>query len=844
MKKLFANSSDWFIHTIAHFINFIFIFYLILKFAIMGVQIFFKKLTKTISVATRNKPRIIVYVSILLALAFLSVPIATIHINNPENFMETGMAATSVPINSPNQSCSGNWTQFQGNSYHNGLSNCYGPTNNSIIWQYNLGGSEDTILEYNHQLIITEPNQEYGYYYSFSPSFGTKVWTGSTALTSSSDPTSVGSFYPAISSGKIMLQNFCIGCFFSEGPWLTLDNAQNGSFINVSSINAAPACNKNYGYGLIAASNNYFYFACDGGSNLSLYKNNLSTLTYTNLPWAIDTIPTIENNSVILGFSNSSYIDVLNGSSLNLEWNLKLNSPLISSPSYYHNVIYLNTINGTIYAISNKGSIIWQDNFAGTNFLNTPAICNSYLFTTSGNYLYSIDRNNGTVNWKKAFNENLTVSPIISKNHLVYFGGSGGTIFAVEATDGNVLWSYDTNYSIYTEPILYNKFLYVANSNGTIFAIGNAYRVSFSRYSLKDGSYWWVNFENGKNYSTNKLYMNIFLPNGTYQYIFGTNRTRMISETFINYLNISGVKENRSLIFKEGYQVTFTENGLPSAYNWEVNLSNGMGKSVSAGTNISFCLPNGTLSYTISSNNNYYTSNPSGGTITVNAKNVTDSVQFGHTIEVIIVITVIFAVFILGSILSLLFGSDYFDIAFAIAGALAGASLYVLHSSTVFTSPIYVVIMLAIILVISIILVRYVYALSVPLNILLLLVLYHISTGTSITLGNTLGWMILVQVLGNYSILMIFPYIAIIIKTLYTYSIDDLEIEEGLFAMAMHILTESNLLIFSIWFLIISSVWPTSDFEYLFPLYVVNILVLIPLHKKFSKGFDVHFIGD
>ena len=50
-----------------------------------------------------------------------------------------------------------------------------------------------------------------------------------------------------------------------------------------------------------------------------------------------------------------------------------------------------------------------------------------------------------------------------------------------------------------------------------------------------------------------------------------------------------------------------------------VNLSNGMGKDASSGSNIIFCLPNGTYYYKVSSGDNLYSANPSSGTIHVDA---------------------------------------------------------------------------------------------------------------------------------------------------------------------------------------------------------------------------------
>ena len=798
------------------------------------------RLHKIFNLSQKRKHVLIIFLALILSISFLSMAMESSHAVNIQGTLGSDSELPSFASNVAVSHNNSEWSQFQGSSFHNGFSQSTGPSNDSLIWKYNLGGGSDTILEYDNNLIVTEPDQEYGYYYDLSTSSGSLKWTGYTAHTMYNNPTSVGSYYPAISSGKIMLQDFCIGCFFSEGPWLTLDNSSSGNNINVSSIGGSMIFNRDYGYGLIAACNSSFYYSFNGNTNISMFRNDLIRPIYRNMPWALDTIPTLEHGLVILGFSNSSYLDALNSSNLTLEWKVKLNSPVVASASYFDGTIYAATSNGTLYAINNDGNILWQYTLPNGHFTNTPAVCKTYVYIPYGNTLYSINRYNGTLIWKKSLSEDITVSPVISSNHRLYLAGNNGLVYAL-GTNGNTIWSYSTGSAICTEPILYNGTLYLTDSNGTVMALGNAYGISFNRYELKYGSYWWVSFKNGLNYSSNQRILDIFLPNGTYEFTYGTNRTAMLASRYLNYLNVSGEHMNYSINFEEGFKIIFSENNLPGGYVWMVNLSNGMGKDASSGSNIIFCLPNGTYYYKISSGDNLYSANPSSGTIHVYAGNISESTHFGHTIEVVIIITVIFALFIGGSLISLLLGSDYFDVAFAIAGGLAGATLYLLHSSAVFDSTPSVVLLLAFILLFSLVLVKYVYALSLPLNILLLLVLYHISTGTAITFGNTLGWMFLYPVLGNYAYFMIIPIGAFTIMTWFTFEIDGIDIEEGPMALSLHLITESSMLIFSIWFLIKSSVWPNSYLYYLAPIFIIYIVALIPLHVKFSEGFDTDF---
>ena len=74
-----------------------------------------------------------------------------------------------------------------------------------------------------------------------------------------------------------------------------------------------------------------------------------------------------------------------------------------------------------------------------------------------------------------------------------------------------------------------------------------------------------------------------------------------------------------------GYAATFTESGLPPGASWSVTLNE---TTLSSKTNtITFSLPNGTFSYTIGKISGYNISK-SSGSLTVNGKNVAQSITF------------------------------------------------------------------------------------------------------------------------------------------------------------------------------------------------------------------------
>ena len=82
------------------------------------------------------------------------------------------------------------------------------------------------------------------------------------------------------------------------------------------------------------------------------------------------------------------------------------------------------------------------------------------------------------------------------------------------------------------------------------------------------------------------------------------------------------------------YSVIFVENGLPAGYYWTINLGGTEKSAGSTGSNIysyiTYSLPRGTFSYTVTSNNGSYKPNPSSGTVKVNASESTIGIVFGN----------------------------------------------------------------------------------------------------------------------------------------------------------------------------------------------------------------------
>lgn len=387
-------------------------------------------------------------------------------------------AFTGSPVLSGNDASKYDWPQFQGGSAHNGHSPSPGPTNNCSTWNYSLGGSKDSMVEYNGTLIVTEPDtptnsgQTYGWFYGFNVTTGQKMWNGYTATTSMGDHISVGTFYPPVGNGLIMHEDYCMVCWYSEGPWLVMDNASNGNNVWTSGSNSAPTESPYYGYGLAAYYNGLFYFSLAGTPTINaLFPNGASAWTRA-FSGSQATLPTFGDGVMVEGFSDTQELSALNASNGTSLWNFPTNGTIVASPSFYKGTFFFGTSTGKAYAVSEKGVMLWQRQLGNLTIAATPTAAGSLVyFGTQDGTIYALNAATGTTQWM--FNGGPFISsPVISNNDILYEDSEDGYIYAVSASGGNLLWKRLVGASPASSPVLYDGLLFVTDNIGEIHAFG------------------------------------------------------------------------------------------------------------------------------------------------------------------------------------------------------------------------------------------------------------------------------------------------------------------------------------------------------------------------------------
>ncbi|MCL4421102.1 MAG: thermopsin [Candidatus Thermoplasmatota archaeon] len=151
------------------------------------------------------------------------------------------------------------------------------------------------------------------------------------------------------------------------------------------------------------------------------------------------------------------------------------------------------------------------------------------------------------------------------------------------------------------------------------------YTITLTESNLPSGSTWYVNLSNGQKFSSTTGTISFSEPNGTFSYTISTSDHSYKPSVSSGSIKVDGSTISEPVNFVKLYTVAFTESGLPSGTSWSVTLN---GTTLSSTTNtITFSLQNGTYSYTIGSISGYNISS-SSGSISINGKNVTQSITF------------------------------------------------------------------------------------------------------------------------------------------------------------------------------------------------------------------------
>jgi len=211
------------------------------------------------------------------------------------------------------------------------------------------------------------------------------------------------------------------------------------------------------------------------------------------------------------------------------------------------------------------------------------------------------------------------------------FKSTNSSIFFIEA-NGSYQYTLSTVNKDYS-PEQFSGVLDVKGSNININVVFKeiTYGVTFTESGLPSGTSWSIAF-NGTTKTSISSSITFNASNGSYSFIVSNVSGYSLSPAS-GAVNVNGSSVSKAIIFTaaapsvQKYLVTFKETGLPSGTLWSIGID--FTSNSSSGDAITFMLPDGNYSYTVSNALNYAYSGPIS--VLVNGSSVIVDITFSNS---------------------------------------------------------------------------------------------------------------------------------------------------------------------------------------------------------------------
>ncbi len=164
-----------------------------------------------------------------------------------------------------------------------------------------------------------------------------------------------------------------------------------------------------------------------------------------NIIWDLDLNDPIESN-ICIDDTGQIYVATASGKLYCLDiddgtelWQISFSSKIVGSPAYYDEKVFLSLFDGSVYALTSKGRILWTYKADGAL---TTSICptDNYLyFGDSKNNLYCLDASNGEKKWTFTLDSPASSAPIAKKDKVV-IGTQKGKLYCLKAEGSDAKW--------------------------------------------------------------------------------------------------------------------------------------------------------------------------------------------------------------------------------------------------------------------------------------------------------------------------------------------------------------------------------------------------------------------
>lgn len=139
-------------------------------------------------------------------------------------------------------------------------------------------------------------------------------------------------------------------------------------------------------------------------------------------------------------------------------WEDSVSAKTLAGPSADKQTVYFPFDDGRIRKYDAlKGDLIFESNLSQPLVSKMAIGNNVYVAGVEGGF-FAVEKESGTVIWKKEFPYPIWTSPALD-NDMLYIGDNGGNLRAINAGSGDVYWEFKCNGVILSSPVIIGDFL-------------------------------------------------------------------------------------------------------------------------------------------------------------------------------------------------------------------------------------------------------------------------------------------------------------------------------------------------------------------------------------------------
>ncbi|MDQ3194001.1 MAG: PQQ-binding-like beta-propeller repeat protein [Bacteroidota bacterium] len=214
--------------------------------------------------------------------------------------------------------------------------------------------------------------------------------------------------------------------------------------------------------------------------NGKLYKLNVNTgnivwttkkVMFNNYIGSFYTSPTIMNNMILAGNADGhlySY-DIITGNEV---WKYKTNASVNCDASVKDGRIYFGSDDKNFYCLDTAGSLIWKKDLH-TKILSSSTFYRDMIIVTGidGN-VYALNKESGDVVWTFITKGSIEASPLLHGD-MIFVGSFDRNFYCINAADGKELWRYQCEGRVKTSAVIWKDYIFVASDDRDLYCFSN-----------------------------------------------------------------------------------------------------------------------------------------------------------------------------------------------------------------------------------------------------------------------------------------------------------------------------------------------------------------------------------